>query len=74
MRNRSVPWVLALSAAGFPGAQEPPERERILCAKADPKNRCIPPGPDCVCILDRLEIGVEKAQGRSAGGLAGFSP
>jgi hypothetical protein len=54
---RIVPWVLVLlSAAVGLRAQEPPEPVRTLCDKADPKNRCMPPGPECVCLPDTLEI------------------
>ena len=35
-------------------AQDPPEKERVLCDPADPKWDC--PGADCPCVPDTLEV------------------
>ena len=60
MRMRYLGLVMGALACGLDaGAQVPPERLRVLCDKADPKNRCIPPRPDCVCLPDTLEIVLE---------------
>jgi hypothetical protein len=46
-------------AGGLLNAQDPPEKSRTLCDKADPKNKCTPPSPDCQCVEDTLEIVLE---------------
>jgi hypothetical protein len=54
---RKLGWFWVAASVGFclqVGAQNPPEKERVLCDPAVPENGC--PGADCVCAPDTLEV------------------
>ena len=51
-------FAASLWASGGLNAQgDPDEKVRVICNKTDAKNKCTPPpGTDCACVVDTLEI------------------
>ncbi|HVR75859.1 MAG TPA: dockerin type I repeat-containing protein [Planctomycetota bacterium] len=56
MQKLALVWMvgISLSASSVLNAQDPPEKERIVCDIADPKSKC--PGANCLCVDDVFEI------------------